>query len=70
MIFRAAVQGNIQIVAATHSSDCIASFAMEAVNASTVGTLYRLERIGDYLRAVHYSEEEEGLAARQGIEVR
>ena len=70
MIFRAAERGNVQVVAATHSWDCIASFAAAAVETPADGKLYRLERVGDDLHAVHYSEEDLEVAAQQRIEVR
>ena len=56
--------------AATHSWDCIASFAMAAIETPEVGSLYRLERVRDDLHAVRYSEEDLEVAALQGIEVR
>ena len=70
MIFRAAEKGNIQVVAATHSWDCVASFAVAASEASANGILYRLEHTGDELHAVRYSEEDLEVAAQQRIEVR
>ena len=70
MIFRAAKESNVQVVAATHSWDCIASFATAANETPEVGTLIRLERVRDVLHAVHYSEENLEVAARQRIEVR
>lgn len=70
MIFRAAEQGNVQVVAATHSWDCIASFAVAATETHEDGTLYRLERSGDDLYAVYYSEEDLEVAAQQRVEVR
>jgi len=70
MIFRAAERGNVQVVAATHSWDCIASFAVAAREVPADGVLYRLERFGDDLHAVRYSEEDLEVAAQQRIEVR
>ena len=70
MIFSAAKESNVQVVAATHSWDCIASFATAANETPEVGTLIRLERFGDDLDAIHYSEEDLETAARQRIEVR
>ncbi len=70
MIFRAAEEGNVQVVAATHSWDCIAGFAEAAIDTPTNGILYRLERTGDDLLAIRYSEEDLEVAARQRIEVR
>ena len=70
MIFRAANEGNVQVIAATHSWDCIASFAVAASETSADGILYRLERVGRDVCVVHYSETELAVAARQRIEVR
>ncbi len=70
MIFRVAVESNIQVVAATHSWDCIANFAVAADETPAIGTLYRLEHFGDDLHAVHYSEENLKVAEQQRIEVR
>ncbi len=70
MIFKAADEGNVQVIAATHSWDCIASFAAAASETSAVGTLYRLERFGPDVCAVQYSEDDLEVAAQQRIEVR
>ncbi|MXW87563.1 MAG: ATP-binding protein [Boseongicola sp. SB0673_bin_14] len=70
LIFHAAEEGNVQVFAATHSWDCIAGFAMAAIETPAVGTLYRLERVQDDLHAVRYSEEDLEVAAQQRIEVR
>ena len=70
MIFRAADDGNVQVIAVTHSWDCIAGFAAVANEEPSVGALYRLERYEDDLHAVHYSEENLKVAAQQRIEVR
>ena len=70
MIFRAAEEGNVQVVAATHSWDCVASFAVAAAENPEEGTFYRLERFGDDLNAIQYNEEYLDVAAQQRIEVR
>ena len=70
MIFRAAEEGNVQVVAATHSWDCIAGFAGAACETRADGTLYRLERFEDDLHAVRYSKRDLEVAALQRIEVR
>lgn len=70
MIFSAAKKGNVQVIAATHSWDCISGFAQAANESQEVGTVYRLENIDDKLRAVQYSEEYLKIAAEQKIEVR
>ena len=70
MLFAAAAQANVQVVAATHSWDCIAGFAVAAVEAPAFGALYRIERFQNDHHAVYYPEEELDVAARQRIEVR
>ena len=70
MIFGAADAANVQVVAATHSWDCIVGFAAAAVETPEDGTMFRLERFEDDLHAVRYSEENLQVAARQRIEVR
>ena len=70
MLFGAAKLGNVQIVAATHSWDCIAGFAKVAKESDEEGALIRIERYGDEIEAVHYSEQELVTIAEQRIEVR
>lgn len=70
MIFGAADAANVQVVAATHSWDCIAGFAAVAVETPAVGNMFRLERFEEELHAIHYSEENLAVAARQRTEVR
>lgn len=62
----------VQVLATTHSWDCIRAFAA-AANDDTVieGKLHRLEQRGDgTLRVVGISEEDLAIVARQKIEVR
>ena len=71
MILRAADAHNVQVVATTHSKDCINGFAAAALDCPDVnGNLIRLERRDDELRAIDYSKEELETAAEQNIEVR
>ena len=71
MILRVAHQYNVQVLATTHSRDCVAGFARAANEADeAVGVYLRLERHGDQVRAVEYTEEELQTVADQGIEVR
>lgn len=70
-ILQKARRHSVQILATTHSWDCIRSFAAAASEDDNVeGSLVRLERSSGALQAVEYSEEELGIAAQQGIEVR
>lgn len=71
MVMRTAHENNVQVLATTHSWDCVAGFAQAARDSDEVdGVLIRLERNDDGIRVVEYSEEELQIAAKQGIEVR
>ena len=71
MILRSAHENNVQVIATTHSWDCVRGFAQAATeNEEAEGRLVRLSRQYGDLRAVEYSEEEMAIAAEQGIEVR
>lgn len=73
MVLRAAREHNAQVLATTHSWDCIAGFAQAACDdEGSEGVVVRLEPDdGDgSLRAIEYSEDDLGVAATQGIEVR
>ena len=71
MILQTAHKDNVQVVATTHSWDCVKGFARAATEfGDAEGILVRLERDDDGMRAIEYSEEELRIAAEQGIEVR
>ena len=71
LILRAAHQYNVQVLATTHSKDCVTGFARAAIEfGEALGVYLRLERDGDEMRAVEYTEEELQTVADQGIEVR
>ena len=71
MILQTAHKDNVQVVATTHSWDCVKGFARAAMEIEDAeGVLVRLERNGDGMRAIEYSEDELRIAAEQGIEVR
>ena len=71
MILQSAQENNVQILATTHSWDCVRGFAEAAAeNEEAEGHLIRLSRQYGDLRAIEYSEEELAIAAEQGIEVR
>ena len=71
MILRAAHRYNVQVLATTHSRDCVAGFARAAIECDeALGVYLRLERDGDQVRAVEYTEKELETVADQGIEVR
>ena len=71
MILETAHKDNIQVIATTHSWDCVKGFARAAAEFEDAeGVLVRLERDDDGMRAIEYSEEELRIGAEQGIEVR
>ena len=71
MVLHAANQYNVQVLATTHSSDCVRGFARAAAEVDGAEGIYvRLERHGDQVRAVEYTEEELQTVAKQSIEVR
>ena len=71
MVLRTAQETHVQVLATTHSEDCIKGFAQAATQSEDAnGMLVRLSRQYGDLRAVDYSEEELAIAAEQGIEVR
>ncbi len=71
MIFAAARDNNVQVLATTHSWDCVKGFA-DAANEDTEseGIAIRLERKNGRLRAVEYTEEDLAVAAEHNIEIR
>ena len=71
MILRSAHHHNVQVLATTHSLDCVKSFAIAANEIEeSEGVLVRLDQNDGQTRAVEYSEEELGTVAEQNIEVR
>ena len=71
MILGLAHELKVQVLATTHSFDCIVGFARAAVEMNNLeGLLIRIDRIGDRMRAVEYNEEDLHVVARQRIEVR
>ena len=71
MVLRAASTCNTQVLATTHSKDCINGFAWATLKCPDIdGNLIRLERENGEIRAVEYSKEELETAAEQDIEVR
>lgn len=71
MVLRTAQRNNVQVLATTHSWDCVAGFAQASSDLNDVeGVLVRLERNQDRIRAVEYTETDLMVAAEQRIEVR
>lgn len=71
MVMLAAHKNDVQVIATTHSRDCVKGFAYAACELEdAVGLLHRIENAGGKARAVSYSREGLKVAAEQGIEVR
>ena len=71
MVFKTAHANNVQVIATTHSFDCVRGFAQAAAECEEVeGALVRLERKDEEMWAVEYSERNLKAAAKQHIEVR
>ena len=71
MVLQTAARNNVQVLATTHSFDCVRGFAnAAAASPECEGILVRLEQDDKKTRAVVYSESEIRIAAEQGIEVR
>ena len=71
MVLRTAHENNVQVIATTHSYDCVTGFAQAAVeNPEVDGRLVQLTRDRGPLRAAELPEKELVNAARQRIEVR
>lgn len=70
-VLRTAEENNVQVIAATHSWDCVKGFA-EAVRKSNAakGRLFRIDREGDRVWAIPASERGLSAAVAAGIEVR
>ena len=71
MVLKTAAENNVQVLAATHSFDCVRGFAQAMAECEeTDGALARIERKGDETWAVEYSKDDLRVAAEQHIEVR
>ena len=71
MVLLAAQANNVQVIATTHSFDCVRGFAQAMAECEGIeGALVRLERQDGHLRAVEYSERNLKAAAKSHIEVR
>ena len=71
MVLLTAREHNVQVLATTHSWDCVRGFAQAAADGSDSDcVLVRLDRNGEEIRAVEYASEDLATAAKQRIEVR
>lgn len=71
MVLRASLANNVQVLATTHSWDCVMGFALAVTEYEEAeGLLYRLEKQQSGFQVVDYSKEDLIIVAEQGIEVR
>ena len=71
MVLKSARDNNVQVIATTHSYDCVLGFARAAdQNPDVDGRLVQLTRDRGPLRAVELPEKDLIIAAQQRIEVR
>ena len=71
MVLQAAYDNDVQVIATTHSFDCVKGFAEAAVENKTVdGILVRIEEGNESHKAVTFDESELEVVAKRGIEVR
>ena len=71
MVLQTAQRNNVQVLATTHSWDCVKGFAQAANELEDVeGILVRLERVPVGLRVFTYDESRLAAAAKYDIEVR
>ena len=71
MVLRASLANNVQVLATTHSWDCVMGFASAVTEYEEAeGLLYRLEKQQSGFQVVDYSKEDLIIVAEQGIEVR
>ena len=68
---KASLENNAQVLATTHSWDCVVGFSHAAIEIEEAeGRLVRIDRLEDQLRIVEYTEEDLQVVTRQRIEVR
>lgn len=71
MVLQAAYDNDVQVIATTHSFDCVKGFAVAAGENKTVdGILVRIEEGNDSHKAITFDESELEVVASHGIEVR
>lgn len=72
LIIQSALENNVQVLATTHSWDCVTGFAraLTEVEEPECGSLIRLERFDDKNHAVQYTMADLQVISQQGIEVR
>ena len=70
-ILHTAQEFNVQVLATTHSWDCVRGFAQATMHSEEFdGSLYRIEKEKEQTFVIEYTKEEVQAAAEHGIEVR
>ena len=71
LILHTAQEFNVQVLATTHSWDCVRGFAQATMHSEEYdGSLYRIEKEKEQTFVIEYTKEEVQAAAEHGIEVR
>lgn len=71
MVLETAEKYNVQVLATTHSFDCVRGFAHAVEDSAIKGVFFRLQKRADgSMRAVEYSDKSFIIAADDGTEVR
>lgn len=70
LIFETAARLDVQVIATTHSWDCIEAFQRAAVSHPAEGVLVRLQRVDGSIRSEVFSEADLTIVTRESIEVR
>ena len=70
LVFNLARELDVQVLATTHSLDCVAGFRQVAAEEEMDGLMVRIDRLDSQMRAVAYTEEDLLVAMSQRIEVR
>ena len=71
MVLQAAQDNDVQVIATTHSLDCVRGFAQAVMeNETCKGVLVRIDDYRGSLRAVEYSDKNLRVAGEHGMEVR
>jgi predicted ATPase len=70
LVFEAAARLDVQVVATTHSWDCIEAFQQAAVAHPAEGVLVRLQRKDETFASEVFTEDDLTIISRESIEVR
>ena len=71
LILHTAQEFNVQVLATTHSWDCVRGFAQATMTSDEYdGSLYRIEKEKEQTFVFEYTKEEVQATAEHGIEIR